>query len=597
VAYSPQETLIVLLAAGTAALAWELPIALAVVALLTIVITSYQQTIHAYPKGGGSYIVAHRNLGRLPGLIAASALIVGYTLTVSVSIASAVDQLVSAVQVLGPLRVWIAVAIIALMTLANLRGISESGSLFAIPTYAFLVAMYAMLITGLVLMFSGNLVLPPPERPAVAPTQALTIFLLLRAFAVASAVMTGTEAISDGILAFKPPEPRNAARTLITMGVILATMFLGLTTLIIGTHVIPSHDETLISQFARAIFGDGPFYYVLQATTVLILVLAANTAYADFPRLLMFLARDNYAPQQFAHRGERLAFSNGIVALGVLGALLIVVFGGSTGALLPLYAFSVFLAFTMSQAGMVKHWLREKGPYWRLKIGANGTGAVVTALITAIAGITNFMNPNLPILPGLPVGWGAWLIFLIIPLLISLFLKVHQHYAEVETATMLPSTAPPLRKIKNVVVVPIARLHQPTVLALEFAASLSPNVTAVHVATDPQKADLIEDQWTQWSQGVPLVVIESPYRSLTAPLLQFLSEIKILEEADIVTVVLPEFVPDSWWEHLLHGQSAQFLKLMLLFTPGFVVASVPSHEVRVRPAKNGAATPADARTR
>ncbi len=578
VAYAPQETLIVLLAAGPAALAFQFPIAIAVVLLLTIVINSYRQTIYAYPKGGGSYIVAHANLGNVPGLVAAGALVVGYTLTVSVSIASAVDQFVSAIPEFAPERVALGVGVVAFMTIANLRGMRESGSLFAVPSYVFLGLMYTLIGVGLFrLVFGGGVSIPPPEHPAVAMTTVLTPFLVLHAFAVASAVMTGTEAISDGVLAFRPPEPRNAARTIMSMGAILATMFLGLSMLISATHVIPSRDETLISQFARGIFGEGALYYLVQGAAVLILVLAANTAFADFPRLLYFLARDRYAPTQFGHRGERLAYSNGILALGVLGALLIVLFGGSTGALLPLYAFSVFLAFTMSQSGMVRHWLSERGPHWPFKIVANGIGAAVTGLVMLIAGATNFMNPELPIVPGLPLGWGAWVVMVLIPAFVGLGLRIHRHYAETDRATALPTEPQPLRGARNVVVVPIARLNRPVLAALQFAASLSLSVHAVHVATNPEAAEELEEQWHRWGQGIPLVVIESPYRTLTTPLLQYLVQLKQAEEADIVTVVVPEFVPGAWWQHLLHGQSAQFLKLQLLFRPGFVVTSVPSH--------------------
>lgn len=598
VAYSPQETLIVLLAAGTAALSWSLPISIAVVVLLVTVITSYRQTIHAYPKGGGSYIVAHANLGNIPGLVAAAALVVGYTLTVSVSIASSVDQLISAVQSLGSFRVVLGVVIIGIMTIANLRGIGEAGSIFAVPTYVFLASMYLLIGVGLYQLAGGALSVPPPARPAVEPTELLTPFLLLRAFAVASAVMTGTEAVSDGVLAFKAPEPRNAAQTIMAMGAILATMFLGLSVLIVGTGIIPSYEETLISQFARAIFGQGPLYYLIQGSAVLILVLAANTAFADFPRLLSFLARDKYAPSQFAHRGERLAFSNGILALGALSALLVVLFGGSTGALLPLYAFCVFLAFTMSQSGMVRHWLRERGPHWRLKVSVNGLGATITGAVTLIAGATNLMNPTLPIIPGLPIGWGSWILALIIPGFISLCLKIRRHYQEADHATALPGSPESLRPLKIVAVVPIARLNRPTVRALQFAASLSTYVTAVHVASDPEQADALEAAWGPWSQGIPLIVIESPYRSLTRPLVHYLAQVKEVERADIVTVVLPEFVPDEWWEHLLHGQAAQILKLLLLFRPGFVVTSVPYHEehndqlVAHEAREPGAATPA-----
>ncbi|HEX8968075.1 MAG TPA: APC family permease, partial [Chloroflexota bacterium] len=566
VAYTPQATLVILLAAGTGALTWSLPISIAVVLLLATVVFSYRQTIYAYPSGGGSYIVAHENLGELPGLIAASALGVGYILTVSVSIASAVDQLVSAVEGLASLRVELGVAAVALVSLGNLRGIRESGNIFAAPTYVFLAAMYSLIGLGLYLYLSGNLYVPPPAS-VPPPTEAFSLFLVLRAFAVGSAVMTGTEAISNGIPAFQPPESRNAARTIVIMATILALMFLGLSVLIVGGGIIPREQETVISLLSHAVFGTGPLYYVVQASAVLILVLAANTAYADFPRLASLLARDRYAPAQLAFRGERLAFSNGIVILGVLSAVLIVVFGGSTGALLPLYAVAVFTAFTLSQAGMVEHWRRLRGPHWRIKSFINGLGACATGLVTVIAAATNFMDPTLPIVRGLPIGWGAWLVLVIVPVFIWMFLSVRHHYQDAERATALPARPDPEleRPVRNVVVVPIARLNRPSIQALRYAQSLSADVTAVHVATDPSEAAEMEKAWGVWGHGLPLTIVESPYRSLTRPLLQYLAELKRHENAEVVTVVLPEYVPDSWWQHLLHGQSAQFLKLSLLF--------------------------------
>jgi hypothetical protein len=358
-------------------------------------------------------------------------------------------------------------------------------------------------------------------------------------------------------------------------------MFLGLAVLIVGARIIPTDAETIISLLAHSVFGDGTLYYIVQASAVLILVLAANTAYADFPRLASLLARDNYVPKQLAFRGERLAFSNGIFILGALSALLIVVFGGSTGALLPLYAVAVFAAFTLSQAGMVVHWRKVRGDRWQLKAVINGVGATATGLVALIAATTNFMDPELPIVSGLPIGWGSWLVLVIVPAFIWLFKMIRVHYVEVDEDTALPPTidAGLERPLHNVVVVPIARLNRPAVQALRYAQALSNEVTAVHVATDPVRAQQMEDEWATWGRGMPLTIVESPYRSLTRPLLQYLAELKRHEKADTVTVVLPEYVPDSWWQHLLHGQSAQFLKLSLLFTPGFVVTSVPVHPI------------------
>ena len=457
-----------------------------------------------------------------------------------------------------PLKVELGIGAVALVTLANLRGIRESGSIFAAPTYVFLAAMFAMVGGGLFLYFTGQLVVPPPpDLPP--PTETLSLFLLLRAFAVGSAVMTGTEAISNGIPAFKPPESRNAAHTIVTMATILAIMFLGLSYLIVAGQIIPRPEETVISLLAHAVFGEGPLYYLVQASAVLILVLAANTAYADFPRLASLLARDDYAPKQLAFRGERLAFSNGILTLGVMSALLIILFGGSTEALLPLYAVAVFTAFTLSQAGMVQHWRRLRGRRWLPKAVVNGIGAAATGLVTVIAAGTDFMDLSLPIVPGLPIGWGSWLVLVIVPLFIWLLLSIKSHYREVARDTALPpAPTPGAKPLRNVVVVPIARLNRPAIQALRYAQALSEDVTAVHVATDPDKAQEMEEAWAKWGRGIPLTIVESPYRSLTRPLLQYLSELKRHEGAETVTVVLPEYVPDSIWQQLLHGQAAQF---------------------------------------
>jgi amino acid transporter len=579
VAYAPEAVLLILLAAGPAALVWSWPISIGIVALLAIVATSYRQTIFAYPSGGGSYVVALENLGELPGLAAGAALVVGYILTVSVSIAAGVDALVSAVQVLEPYRIELGLVSIVILTVLNLRGISESGTIFAVPTYVFVIAMYGLIGVGLYLLSAGRLDIPLTDQPHPVIPAVFSLVLLLRAFATGSAVMTGTEAISNSVPAFKPPEPRNAAQTLVAMSVILGTMFLGLTFLIVHSGIVPAANETTISQLARGIVGTGPIYYVIQLSTALILILAGNTAYAGFPRLASLLARDNFAPHQFAYRGERLAFSNGIIVLGIVASVLVILFGGKTEALLPLYAVGVFTAFTLSQAGMVVHWYREHGRHWQLKAVVNATGALMTGLVTLTAAVTNFVRFDLPIVPGWPFGWwGAWLVLVVVPAIIVLFKKIHKHYDEACVLTRLPVTPPANLTLNHAVVVPIARVDRPSVKALEYARALSPQVTAVHVAVDDAGAEQVEQEWLTWGQGVPLVVVDSPYRSLTRPLLRFLSEVKRVQQADILTVVLPEYVPDAWWEHILHNQSALLLKLSLLFAPGFVVVSVPTHE-------------------
>jgi amino acid transporter len=573
VAYGPQAVLTVLMLGGAAALGWSLPISALIIVMLGCVAFSYRQTIYAYPSGGGSYIVAHENLGRLPGLAAAGALSVGYVLTVAVSISSAVDQFISAVPSLAGLRVLLGVLCVTFVTLANLRGVRDSGSIFAAPTYLFLVAMAATIGMAFYRYACGDLNLAPMGSPAPV-VESVSLVLLLRAFAVGSAVMTGTEAISNGVPAFRAPESRNAAHTLVLMASLLGTMFAGLAVLIYLSGVQPNETDTIISQFSRAAFGDSVGYYLVQASTSLILVLGANTAFADFPRLASLLAKDNYAPHQLAFRGERLAFSNGIVLLGILGAGLIALFGGDTGALIPLYALGVFMAFTMSQSGMVRHWFRLRGPRWRSKAVVNGLGATLTGTVAVVAAITNLSDPHYPLFPGFGLGWGTWLAVIIIPAAMWVFVQVHRHYAQVARSTR-PLVEP--RPFRSVLVVPVARIDAPTLKALHFARSLSADVSAVYVRTDHAASTGIERDWKTWGGDTPLTVIDSPYRSLTGPLLQYLSEVRKLEHADIVMVVVPEFVPDHWWEHLLHNQSAGLLKLALLFRSGFVVTSVPMH--------------------
>jgi amino acid transporter len=576
VAYGPQAVLSVLVLAGAAGLGWSLPIALLIIVMLACVAFSYRQTIYAYPSGGGSYIVAHKNLGRLAGLAAAGALAVGYVLTVAVSISSAVDQFVSAVPSFAGFRVLLGVLCVGFVTLANLRGIRDSGSIFAAPTYLFLVAMAATIGMAFYRFATGDLNLAPTGAPAPV-TEAVSLVLLLRAFAVGSAVMTGTEAISNGVPAFRAPESRNAARTLVLMASLLGLMFLGLAVLIAISGVQPKDADTIISQFSRAAFGDSVGYYLVQASTSLILVLGANTAFADFPRLASLLARDNYAPHQLAFRGERLAFSNGIMLLGILGAGLIVLFGGDTASLIPLYALGVFMAFTMSQSGMVRHWWRERGPRWRFKAFVNGLGATLTGTVAVVAAVTNLSDPEYPMIPGFPLGWGTWLAVIVIPSMMWVFSRVHDHYARVTERTRPQGPVVP-KPFRTVIVVPVARVDAPTVRALHFARSLAADVSAVYVRTDHAETSAVEEDWKTWGGDIPLMVIDSPYRSLSGPLLKYLSEVRKLEQADIVMVVVPEFVPRRWWEHLLHGQSAQFLKWALLFRPGFVVTSVPTQE-------------------
>jgi amino acid transporter len=561
VAYATEEILLVLVLAGAAAMHLAVPVALAISCLLIVVAVSYQQTIHAYPSGGGSYIVARANLGPTPGLIAAAALLIDYVLTVSVSVAAGVAALTSAVPGLYSHRVALGVGFIALIAFANLRGVRESGRVFAVPTYLFIVTFAIMVGAGLWRSLQGDLT--PLPAPVVHDAVPLTWFLVLRAFSSGCTALTGIEAISNGVPAFKPPEASNAARTMGWMAGILGVLFLGITVLAWGLRVTPNADETVVSQIARALFGTGLFYYLVQGSTMLILVLAANTSFADFPRLSSLLSRDRYAPRQFATQGDRLVFSNGILVLGGLAALLLVLFQGETHALIPLYAVGVFISFTLSQAGMVRHWLVEHGPGWRWRLAINGTGAGVTGVVTCVIAATKFTH-------------GAWLVVLLIPIMVMGFQAVYRHYEALAEELSLEHLAdePP---VTNTVLVLAGDLHMGVVRALRYAQSLSPNPKAVYVELDPARTLRLEERWAKGGCGVPLVVLSSPYRSVLGPLFDYIERIKSQVPHGVITIVIPEFVPRHWWQHALHNQTAFLVKGAMLFRQGIVVVNVPFH--------------------
>jgi amino acid transporter len=567
VAYATEEIMKVLVLVSIGVLYLTLPISGVIVLLLAIVVLSYQQTIRAYPSGGGSYIVASDNLGMLPGLTAAAALLVDYVLTVSVSIASGVAQITSLIPDWLPFEVWMAVGAVVLIVLGNLRGIRESGSIFAVPTYVFVGLMYVLIGFGLYRLFlGGGMTYEPPPSARQPIGEAIGLFVLLRAFAQGCTAMTGTEAISNGVPAFKRPESLNARQTLIAMGVLLATMFLGLSYLAVQLGVLPADDETVISQIGRTVFGAGPLWIALQIATALILILAANTSFADFPRLSSILARDRFLPRLFQFRGDRLAFTSGIIALAALSIVLLVVFNGSLDALIPLYAVGVFTSFTLSQAGMVVHWRRLREPGWQRSAVINGVGAVATAIVTLIIAVTKFME-------------GAWLVVLLIPLLILGFWGIHRHYQVLERARRAETPLLP-DEITVRAVVPVADAGVPARQALAFARAIAPDdryVVAVHVTDDVASAERLGREWEEWAPGVELVIVESPYRSLGGPLLAYIDALKDTHPQDTITVVLPEFVPSHWWEHLLHNQTALRLKAALLFHPGVVVTNVPYH--------------------
>ena len=580
VAYATELCMGVLLLAGTGVLTTLLPITGAIILLLAVVAISYSQTIPAYPNGGGSYIVAKDNLGTYAGLVAAAALLVDYVLTVSVSITSGVQNLLSipGLQGFTPYLVEIDVAVIIFITIINLRGIRESGSIFALPTYFFVFSAFLMIIVGLFRSYvlEGNPFINSfPHISGVAP---LGFFLILRAFASGCSAMTGTEAISNGVPAFKKPEPRNARTTLLMMAAILGSLFAGITllTMTFGLLPNPSGNPTLIAQIADKAFSGTPLSFmspVFSIATLFILVLAANTSYADFPRLASLLARDHFLPHQFAFRGDRLAFSIGIICLGILASVLEIALGGDITHLVDLYAVGVFISFTLSQSGMVRHWWRLRSKNWLRSMMINGTGATATLIVAVIITASKFLL-------------GAWVVTILIPLLFLMFVGIHKHYTRVERERT--TTIPPIpTEIQHLFLVPIASLDGVSVQSLSYARSIAKRVIAVHVAVDEEDAHRLRETWEQWvkkiehGEKLELVIIESPYRSLNAPLLTYIDTIHELYADVTLTVLLPEFVVNHWWEHLLHNQTALRLKAALLFRPGIVVTSVPQHLLSV----------------
>lgn len=569
-AYATEEIMRVLVLASVGALTLTMPITIIIVAVLAIVVASYQQTIHAYPNGGGSYIVASDNLGPAAGLTAAGALLTDYVLTVSVSIAAGVAALTSIFPGFFDHRVAIGVGFVALLCLGNLRGLRESATIFSIPTYAYLVAILGLLGYGMFLLATNALPAyqaPPDWQPAAV--EPLGILLVLRAFASGSVALTGVEAVSNGVPAFSQPESRNAQRVLILMGVSFGVIFLGMSVLAghIGILPDPSEEQTVVSQLTAVLVGAGsPYHYFVQLSTALILVLAANTAFADFPRLSSILAKDGFMPHQFAYRGDRLAFSIGIVVLSILSAVLIVGFGGSVTSLIPLYTVGVFVAFTLSQTGMVRHWWkrRDRERRWQIRALFNGVGAIATAIVAVVVGFAKF-------------ALGAWMVLVLIPLLIALMWSIHRHYRSVRDALTLERTDTPLPPMTPRVVVPVSRLDRSTMYALAFAKSIASDVIAVHVADGPEDAESMRRRWDRWDGGVPLAIVESPFRVLIAPLVAYIDALGRQDASRTIVVVLPEFVPRHFWEYLLHNQSAFRLKLRLFFRRNTVVADVPYH--------------------
>jgi amino acid transporter len=627
-AYATEEILLVLAAAvafGQAyAFHYVVPISIGIAVLLAIVAASYRQTIHAYPSGGGAYIVAKENLGVTPGLIAGASLLVDYVLTVSVSIAAGVAAVTSMVQGtryawLDDHKVFMCIIFIAFIAVANLRGVRESGALFATPTYAFIVCFLFMIGYGLFhyIVYGGGASVPGEELKIAEgyKLQPLTLLLILGAFSNGCAALTGIEAISNGVPAFKQPEAHNASATLVVMALLLTAMFLGTSLMAYLYGVHPHENETVISQFGRIIFTGalGWFYYLVQIVTALILVLAANTSFADFPRLASLLARDRFLPRQLANRGDKLVFSNGIVILAIFSAILVAAFGGDTSRLIPLYAVGVFLSFSLSQIGMVRHWMRARAEdlaemgdpseaqlpienktlgakalpdaqmetaetrapsfvkdeitdnsHWKKSIFINGVGALATSVVLCVFITTKFIH-------------GAWIVVVVIPLLVLMFRAIHKHYVRV-AMQLSTEGLEPVNEIKNLVIVPISGIHRGVINALQYAKSISPNgVKAVYVDFDEGATRNLREKWEQWGSGIELIVLASPYRELTRPLLRHIDRMRRKNGEGFVTVVLPEFIPARWWQQLLHNQSSLLLKGSLLFKKGVIVTSVPYH--------------------
>jgi len=564
-AYATDEILIVLVSAGTGALTHSIELAGAIAVLLAIVAFSYRQTIKAYPNGGGAYIVARENLGDRAGLIAAASLAVDYVLTVAVSVAAGVLAITSAFQGLSPYRIELAIACIGLITLANLRGIRESGTIFSIPTYGFIVSFGVLIVAGFVrVALHPGLRAEVPESVYPAGTSLVSAFLLLRAFASGCTALTGIEAISNGIPAFKRPASRNAALTLVWMAAILTTLFVSLTVLAHRLGIQPAADVSVPAQIGKTVFGESPVFFTIQAFTALILILAANTSYADFPRLASILARDRFLPHQFTFRGDRLAFSNGIVVLGVAASALIVAFNANVTKLIPLYAFGVFVSFTLSQSGMVIHWLRLKERGWRASMGVNAFGAVTTAVVAVIVGTTKFSH-------------GAWISMLAMAMLAVFFASISRHYRGVERRLSVPA-GPVLGSVypwRQSVVVPVDEINLAVLQTLDYARTIASTATAVHVTDDMEAGQKFRAQWDATVVDVPLVIINSPYRSFISPFLSYLDALRQSDPHHVVTVVLPEYRTVFPWQRWLHNQSARRLRNQLLERPNTVVVEVP----------------------
>lgn len=562
VAYGTEQILFVLMAVGVVALKYSIPISIGVLGLLTILISSYRQTIFAYPTGGGAYIVSKENLGLPAGLLAGGSLLVDYILTVAVSTSAGTDAITSAFPQLHDYRVVIAVGMIAFLTIMNLRGLTESASVLAYPVYLFVVLIFILIVSGIGKYLVFGVPSAPPSHSMAAT--GISLFLLLKAFSSGCSALTGVEAVSNAIPNFKAPAAKNAAKTLVMMGLILGSLFMGIGVLAYLYGIVPKIDETVVSQLAAATFGRGTLYYVIQASTALILFLAANTAYAAFPLLAYMLAKDKFMPRMFTARGDRLGFSNGIIALGILSALLIIVSDGHTEGLIPLYALGVFIPFTLSQTGMMRRWFTTRPKGWMVSFLINTFGMITTLTVCLIFLITKFNQ--------------VWMIFLFLPVVIYGFTRIHAHYGNVaEELRIDPAIELPVTK-GNIIVLPVAGVNRIVLNTISYAKSISDNIVAVYVAFDDDDAHRMEKKWEEWDSGVRLVVLKSSYRSILRPLAKFIDTVERKKaETDYITVMIPQFITSSWWHNILHNQSSLVIRAYLFTQKDVTISTVPYH--------------------
>ena len=563
VAYATEEMMLALMGATVVVLSLSVPASIVIIGLLVMLVISYSQSIYAYPTGGGDYSVAKENLGKLASLTAGAALLIDYVLTVAVSVTAGIAAITSAVPALYPHRLALVLLAILVIVVANLRGVRESARVFAFPVYLFVGLALTLIILGFHKHFTGTWEAAPAPLapPDLGP---LAFLLLLRAFASGCTALTGIEAVANGVKAFQSPISRNASLTLFTLAGILGSLFLGITFLTHLKGLSPVEGgETVLSQLARSVFGTTNVYFLFQVVTMGILILAANTSFAGFPRLASVMARDRFLPRQFMMLGDRLVFSNGVVILGVAASLLVIFFKADVHSLIPLYMIGVFISFTLCQAGLVAHWRKTPARGRRARMILNGVGASATGLALLVVAWFKFLH-------------GAWLIIVVIPSLIWVFHKINTHY-QVIGKQMTLSEYDRARPLKHTVIMPVSSINKVTLAALRYAQSISKDVIAVLINVQNQDPVRLSRTWHERAPDVPLVILESPYRSLLSPFLTFLEEVEQFRENGIVTVLLPEFVSARWWQHILHNQSGLLIKAALLFKPRIVVTSVPYH--------------------